>query len=188
MSVKKLILYRILDRARSDPRWMKKTVMIASIAVLSFVVIAGFLVFLAITSIKDMVASTSDRDLIALRELMSAKALVMTERQKSAMLPLVQKLSEGGLSADLRADVKAQLYDLLEPDQKSRVDAWKAEAARRSEQVDTIPLQIISAVERYTGLSMKSITLWTDALSAWWKVKKPENSAERLVEEMSSAK
>ena len=79
MSVKKLILYRILDRARSDPRWMKKAVMIASIAVLSFVVIAGFLVFLAITSIKDMVESISDRDLIALRELMSAKALVLTE-------------------------------------------------------------------------------------------------------------
>ena len=79
MSMKKLILYRILDRARSDLRWMKKTVMIASIAVLSFVVIAGFLVFLAITSIKDMVESISDRDLIALRELMSAKALVLTE-------------------------------------------------------------------------------------------------------------
>jgi hypothetical protein len=188
MSVKKLILYRILDRARSDPRWMKKAVMIASIAVLSFVVIAGFLAFLAITSIKDMVTSTPDRDLIALRELISNKVLVLTERQKSAMLPLVQKLSERGLSAEVRADAKAQLYDLLEPDQKSRVDAWKSEAARKSAQVDTIPLQILSAIERYTGLSMKSLSTWTDALSAWWKVKKPEDSAGRLADELTSSK
>lgn len=188
MSIKKVILHRILDRARSDPRWMTKAVILAGIAVLSFVVIVGLLAHLAINSLKDMVSLTPDRDLIALRELMSGKALVLTERQKSAMLPLVQKMSEGGLSADVRADVKAQIYGLLEPDQKAHLDAWMRDASRKSEQVDTVPVQLVGAVERYTGLSMKSLSTWTDALSAWGKVKKPENSAERLVEEMSRAK
>jgi len=188
MSIKKVILYRILDRARSDPRWMKKAVILSGIAVLSFVVIAGFLALLAISSLKDMVTAAPDRDLIALRELMSSKALALTEQQKSAMQPMVQKLSEGAIPEADKLELKKLIYGLLEPNQRSSVDAWKRDAALKSEKIESVPQQLISAIERYTGLSMKSIQPWTDALSSWWKVKKPEDSAGRLADELNSSK
>lgn len=188
MSVKKMILYRILDRARSDPRWMKQAVILSGIAVLGFVVIAGFLAILAINSLMNLASAKPDTDLIALRELIANKALVLTEAQKAEMLPLVKKMSEGAIPESDRPDVKKQIYGLLEPDQRNSVDAWKRDAAMKSGKIETAPQQLIAVIERYTGFSMKSIQPWTDALSSWWKVKKPEDSAGRLADELKSTK
>ena len=188
MDLKKMIRYRYLDRARNDPRWLKKTIVIAGIAVLCFVVIAGFMTILAINSLMNMASAKPDTDLIALRELIGNKVLVLTEAQKSGMLPLVKKMSEGTIPEADRSDVKKQIYGLLEPDQRSSVDAWKRDAAMKSDKIQSVPQQLISAIERYTGLSMKSIQPWTDALSSWWKVKKPEDSASRLADELNSPK
>jgi hypothetical protein len=128
----------------------------------------------------NMASATPDTDLIALRELIDNKVLVLTEAQKSKILPLVKKMSEGTIPGADKLVLKKQIYDLLEPNQRSSVDAWKRDAAMKSDKIESVPQQLISAIERYTGLSMKSIQPW--------KVKKPEDSAGRLADELNSSK
>jgi hypothetical protein len=189
MGFSKKILYRIYDVTRHNPRGMKKIIIFTGAAILCSVVFAGFLIFSAISGLKGLAASSPDIDLLALQELMANKALLLTETQRAQMTPLVQKILRETIIPSDRADLKRQLYGLLDPIQIKQVEDWKAANIRKAGKFTSTPQNIISALERYTGISMKPLREWIDnVLLSWWKITKPEDSAKGLIEVLNEKK
>jgi hypothetical protein len=81
-----------------------------------------------------------------------------------------------------RTALKKQLYGLLDPAQVQQMDEWNAEVTRKAGEFTSTPQYIVSAIERYTGISVKPLKGWIDALLSWWKITKPENNAQGLNE------
>lgn len=143
-------------------------------------VIAGLLVYSAISGLKGIAASPPDIELLALQELIANKAILLTEAQKSKMMPLAQKISAENLTPGDKAEIKKQIYGLLDPAQTRHLDEWKSVVLKKAGEFTSTPQNIVSAVERYTGISMKPFQGWIDALLSWWKITKPADSAKGL--------
>jgi len=188
MGFSKKIFYSVYDMARHKPRAMKKLAIFAGAAFLSCIVIAGLLVFWAISGLKGIAASPPDIDLLALQELIANKTLVLTEAQKSQMMPLAQKISGEKVTPGDRAEIKKQIYDILDPAQIKQVDEWKSVTLKKAGEFSSTPQNIVSAIERYTGISMKPVREWIDALLSWWKITKPADNAKSLSDTLNNRK
>ena len=182
MGFSKKMLFHVYDLSRDNPRRMKKLIIYAGVVVLCCAVLAGFLIFSAISGLKGLAASSPDLDLLALQELVKNKGLILTETQKTQMTPLVKRMSQETTALADRAALKKQLYGLLDPVQIQKMDEWKTEVTKKAGEFTSTPQYIVSAIERYTGISVKPLKGWIDALFSWWKITKPENNAQGLNE------
>ena len=180
MGFKKKILYGLYDVSRRNPRALKKLFLFAGAAFLGFIVIAGLLVYSALSGLKGIAASPPDIELLALQELIANKAILLTEAQKSKMMPLAQKLSGEKISPEDKAAIKQQIYGLFDPAQTRQLDEWKSVLLKKAGEFTSTPENIVSAAERYTGISMKPVQGWIDALLSWWKITRPTDSAKGL--------
>ena len=188
MGFRKNILHSFYDMLRQNPRTIKKLALFSGAAFLVFIVIAGLLVYSAISGLKGLAASPPDIELLVLQELIDNKAILLTEAQKSQMLPLAQKLSGEKISPENRADIKNQIYGLLDPAQTRQLDEWKSMLLKKAGEFTSTPQNIASAVERYTGISLKPFQGWVDALLSWWKITKPADSAKGLSDILNEKK
>lgn len=188
MGFQKKILNKGYAMARYNPRVMKKLALFAGAAFLGFIVIAGLLVYTAISGLKSITASPPDIELLAMQELIANDVILLTEAQKSQMIPLVQKLSGEIIPHEDKAAIKRQIYGLLDPAQTRQLDEWKSEILKKAGEFTSTPQNIVSAVERYTGISMKPFQGWIDALLSWWKITKPADSAKSLGDTLNEKK
>ena len=183
MGFSKKILYRAYELSRDNPRRMKKLILYAGVILLCCIVAAGFLIFSAISGLKGLAASSSELDLLALQELVKNKTVILTEIQRTQMLPLVQRMSKETTALADQAALKKQLYGLLDPVQIQKMDAWKTEVTKKAGEFTSTPQYVVSAIERYTGISVKPLKGWIDALFSWWKIMNPtKNNAQGLNE------
>jgi hypothetical protein len=182
MGFSKKMIYRFSELSRDNPRRMKKLIIYAGVVLLSCTVLAAFLIFSAISGLKGFVASSTDLDLFALQELVKNKGLILTETQKTQMIPLAQRMSQETTALADRAALKKQLYGLLDPAQIQKIDEWKTEVTKKAGEFTSSPQNIVSAIERYTGISAEPLKRWIDAIFSWWKINKPENNVQGLNE------
>ncbi|MFZ5765609.1 MAG: hypothetical protein ACOY4H_08435 [Thermodesulfobacteriota bacterium] len=56
------------------------------------------------------------------------------------------------------------------------------EPASKAEGVSALPAQLAVYLGKYTGMTIEKIREHSDAVLAWWKMRKPGNSAEELHE------
>ncbi len=181
MGFGKKIVYRACELSRDNPRRMKKIILYAGVILLCCIMVAGLLIYSAISGLKSLAASSPDLDLLALQELLKNKGLILSETQKTQIIPLVQRMSRETALAD-RAALKKQLVGLLDPIQIQKMDEWKTEVTKKAGEFTSTPHYIVSVIERYTGISVKPLKGWIDALFSWWKITKPENNAQGLNE------
>lgn len=188
MGFQKKIFNKVYAMSRHNPRVLKKLALFAGAAFLGFIVITGLLVYSAISGLKGIATSPPDIEILAMQELIANKAILLTEAQKSQMIPLVQKLSGGIIPPEDKAAIKRQIYGLLDSAQTSHLDEWKSVLLKKAGEFTSTPQNIASAVERYTGISMKPLQGWIDALLSWWKITKPAASAKSLGDTLNENK
>jgi len=188
MGFGKKIMYGLYKAVRRNPSMVKKIIIGVGVLAASGVVIAGLLVYFIVGAVKGLATSAPDIDLVALRELVAGKEIVLTEAQREHIAPLLRKLAEENPSPAESEAVKTQIFGLLDPVQRQRVEAWKAEAATKAAEFTSSPQRALAYLERATGVSMKPVEEWLGALTAWWKTTKPEDSAQRLREALGEGK
>lgn len=188
MGMGKKFAYRVYEAARREPRLLKRILIGAGVLALCCLIIAALMIYLIFGAVKDFASSSPDLELVALRELIAKKAISITEAQRQQMKPLLEELAKAKLAPADREAAKNRLFGLLDPSQRKQVEAWKAEVARKAEEFTSSPQRLLASIERATGVSMKPVREWLDALSAWWKTKKPEDSAQGLQEALGEGK
>lgn len=170
-------LFRLSDRARRDPRWLKKVVTLTLASALVLFLGFAFLLYSVIAMSKNLLADKPDRDLLALNSLVAEKALLLSAEQQQRLAPLVKELALPGLAPERAADLKAQLLNSIPPAQAAKIEAWKIATAGT---FFTLPPAAAALVENLTGLSPTLIATKIEAFLAWWQGDKFQNSAELL--------
>lgn len=188
MGLGKKIAYGVYERVRRDRRLLKKIFIGAGVLAAGGLVIAGLMIYFIAGAVKNFASSPPDLELVALRELITTRAIVITDAQREQLKPLLEELSKAKMTPAEREAVKNRLFGLLEPSQRKQVDEWKAGVARKAEEFTSSPQRLIAFIERATGVSMKPVRDWLGALSAWWKMKKPGDDVQGLQEAVGEGK
>ena len=190
MGMKKEIFRRALrivfDKARRDPRFVKK---MAGIALVFGLVIAfgfGLLVYFAVGLGKDLIADKPDLDLLAVERLIAEKSMVLTEEQQRLLAPVVEGLAVSDLAPEQAKALKAQFLEILTPSQLAKMEAWKADTAAKASGLFALPPAVAAIIEKYTGISQEMVTAKIEAFRAWWQMTNPGDSAEQLQKTMKT--
>ncbi len=117
---------------------------------------------------------------LAMEQLITDKAIILSKDQKSEIMPIIQELSSPGLAADQMAALKMRFRNVLEPSQLQKMQEWQATAAEKARGLWAIPPGLSTLIATYTGISTEMVQEKIAALQAWWQTVRPVNSAEKL--------
>lgn len=188
MGIKKKFFYTIASdsfrKILQKPGLAKKAFIAVLSAAIVFMVMAGTLLYFAVSMIGGMLSEKPDIDLIALERLIAERAILLTEEQKSKMMPIIDRLADPEISEEQETALKAQLWRNLDAPQLQMLEEWKKANFKKAEKLFTIPPGLAAFLEKYTGITTEMVRERIEAFKAWWRTKKPENSADRLRETM----
>jgi hypothetical protein len=81
----------LLKRACGNLAGQKRPWLSPCLVVCFFVVGAGLLLYFAVNTISNMVSEKPDIDLIDLERLLAERSIVLTEDQKTGVMPIIQQ-------------------------------------------------------------------------------------------------
>jgi len=199
MGLKKKFLRRAVGtmvdaatRRNGVGRLAKKTKSIKKIfltmAVLGLIFIIGSVALLSYTvsKVSNMVTANPDADLAAMEYLLKDKTIVLTEEQKTRLVPIIRELAKAEQIPEQAKALKEKLWAVLEPAQVKAVKAWKDKTAKEAGAlVETGKASATDIIGKYTGISQERVKQTIDGLSGWWQLNGPQKgSTEKLLQEV----
>jgi hypothetical protein len=166
MGVNKQIFLRaigvFLFRATNSSGFIKKLVVAGLLFGLVMIVGLGFMVYLALGFGKDLLAGSSDMDLLALERLVAEKNIVLNEAQQRSLTQVIEGLSTSSLASERVIFLKKQLFESITPDQLAKLEEWKTGLV-------VLPPAVAALIEQYTGLSQETVETHINSILVWLK-------------------
>ncbi len=172
----------VFQKAVGNKGFFKKVaIVVIALSALFFVGIAGLLIAMLVW-MTSLFTTRPDPELVAMQQLLVSGEIVLTMEQKEKTLSIVEQLAEKEMPEEQQAALKEELWAVFSPEQMKKIRDRQNESARKAAGVSALPAQLAGYLEKYTGLTMEKVREHLDAVLAWWKMKKPGNSAEELHE------
>lgn len=191
MSLKNKSAYDLLGMIKNKAslkKALKKVILVFAVVTIVCLVGSTAFVFYAINRISTMASAKPDVDLIALEQLIKQKTVVLTQDQKTRIVPVIKELSTKNLSPEQVKILKTQLFDTLDPTQVKRIEELKSNLQKNTDGLTQ--LGINSATEtfsKYTGIPTAELQRTFDGISAWLKLGTDQKgTAEQLLQEMNN--
>ncbi len=191
MGMKKWVLRRVLGTAAEalmrgngvgrvvkNANKIKKIVIAAVFLGLVFLVGTVALLGYIISSVSNMVTATPDADLVALERLLTEKTIVLTEEQKTSLLPVIEALANPEQLPEQATALKEKVWDILEPAQVQAVQDWQDKTTKEAGTlIETGISSLADTVSKYTGISEVGVQNAISAVSGWWQLNGPEKGS-----------
>ncbi len=191
MGFKKRLKYRMMESALSGAgirRLARKTAITA--LVLGLVLFVGCVLMLgySIDRAGKMMSSRPDADLAALRQLVAEKVIILTEKQKAELEPVLRELAKTGQAPQKAAELKEKILAALDASQLKEIKAWKdRKAGEAANLLNEGKASMSEAVSRYWGIPAEKAQGILNGLAGWWQLNRPQDgSAEKLLQELEA--
>ncbi|MFZ5761094.1 MAG: hypothetical protein ACOY32_15885 [Thermodesulfobacteriota bacterium] len=172
----------VFRKAAGNKGFFKKVaIVVIALSALFFVGIAGLLIAMLVW-ITSLFTTRPDPELIAMQQLIASGEIVLTMEQKEKISPIVEQLAAKEVPEEQQNALMEELWAVFSPEQMKKIRAKQNELASKAEGVSALPAQVVVYLEKYTGLTIEKVREHIDAVLAWWKMRKPGNSAEELHE------
>lgn len=161
MGLKKELLYRLMERGRRDPRWLKRVAILTAAG--GMTLLAGLVLLIYLLAGLGKGLLSAQPDLLALGQRAGEKALLPGAEQQQRLAPIVKELAVPGLAPERVAALKGELLKVIPPEQAARLQALKATA------VPALPPAVAALIENLTGFSPALLTARIESFLAWWR-------------------
>ena len=175
------------DLTRSLSSVVKKLVItVVAIGLILFIGAIALLGF-AFSKVNNL-AQTTDLDLVALEKLISDKTITLTIDQKATLAPLVNELSQKGITPEESSRLKSAFWLAMDPSQVKMIQDWKTKTKDTAGNLANVGKPAIAdTISKYVGVAPEKLQSGYDSISAWFQLKcGTENITNNLNKELTA--